>query len=346
MQTFVDKVKSQTLIGSGLETEIAIDLVKTTFSTALTNNLNLFRVTSPIAVEENTGINDDLNGVERAVTFPIPDMHGSRGVVVQSLAKWKRLRLYQLGLKVGQGIITDMKALRPDEKLSSIHSIFVDQWDWEKVISREERSIDFLKSTVNRIYDALLQTEQQVFDKYPQIVPVLPKTISFIHAQELLNMYPNLSSKEREVHITRAFGAVFIFGIGGKLSNGEPHDGRVPDYDDWSTPNSLGFDGLNGDILVWNPVSQSALELSSMGVRVDKHALQHQLHIRGCADRANLMFHSMLLSGELPLSIGGGIGQSRVCMFMLRKMHIGEVQASIWPNHTRLAYDADSVQLI
>jgi aspartate--ammonia ligase len=346
MQTFTDKPSTQLLIKSGLETEMAIDFVKTTFSSALAQNLNLFRVTAPIAVEESTGINDDLNGVERAVTFPILDMQGVTGVVVQSLAKWKRLRLQQLGMAVGQGIITDMRALRPDEKLSPIHSIFVDQWDWEKVISPEQRCIEFLKLTVEKIYKSILQTEQQICQVYPQIKPLLPPEITFIHAQQLLDMYPTLTPKERENRIAKEYGAVFIMGIGGKLSNDEPHDGRAPDYDDWSTPNSMGYEGLNGDIILWNPILESAFEISSMGIRVDKVALQRQLEICGCTERTKLLFHSKLLAGELPISMGGGIGQSRLCMFLLRKLHIGEVQSSIWPNQTLLAYSAQGIDLI
>ncbi len=346
MQTFIDRSSVQPLVKSGLETEMAIDLVKSTFTSELAQSLNLFRVTAPIAVEANTGINDDLNGVERAITFPIRDMQEAAGVVVQSLAKWKRLRLRQLGLEAGQGIITDMCALRPDEKLSPIHSIYVDQWDWEKVIDQSQRSVEYLKGVVVDIYRSILKTEQQVCGKYPQIKPILPNKITFIHAQQLLDSYPKFSAKERENYIAKKFGAVFIIGIGGKLSNGEPHDGRAPDYDDWSTPNSLGLEGLNGDIIVWNPVLESAFELSSMGIRVDKAAMQRQLQMCGCTDRANLLFHSKLLAGELPDSIGGGIGQSRLCMFLLRKHHIGEVQAGIWPNHTRLAYGSQGVEIV
>ena len=346
MQTFTDKPSVQSLVKGGLETEMAIDLVKSTFSSALAQNLNLFRVNAPIAVEANTGINDDLNGVERAISFPIPDIQNATGVVVQSLAKWKRLRLHQLRMGAGQGIITDMRALRPDEKLSPIHSIYVDQWDWEKVISPTQRSIEYLKNVVENIYKSILQTEQIVCQQYSLIKPILPSTITYIHAQQLLDRYPALSAKERENLIAKEFGAVFIIGIGGKLKNGEPHDGRAPDYDDWSTPNSLGYSGLNGDIIVWNPVLDSAFEISSMGIRVDKIAMQRQLQICGCEDRAKLLFHSKLLAGELPNSIGGGIGQSRLCMFLLRKHHIGEVQAGIWPNHTRLAYGAQGVEIV
>lgn len=333
-------------IENGLETEQAIELVKSIFSAKLAEELNLYKVVAPIAVEENTGVNDDLNGVERAVSFPILGIQGSKGVVVQSLAKWKRLRLMQLGIIPGKGILTDMKALRPDENLSQIHSIFVDQWDWEKVIHQNDRIVEYLKQTVKRIYATLIHTQQVLHLKYPQLEPILPPEIVFIHAQDLLNMYPNLSPKEREDKVTREHGAVFIIGIGAELSNGLPHDGRAPDYDDWITLSPDGKKGLNGDIIVWNPITHSALEISSMGIRVDKVALMQQLDICDCSNRSGLMFHKMLLEGKLPLSIGGGIGQSRVCMFLLRKTHIGEVQVGIWPNHTRLAYQAEGVELM
>jgi aspartate--ammonia ligase len=346
MQTIFKEHQVKTLINGGIETEIAIELVKTTFSQALMRNLSLLKVTSPIIVEDNTGINDDLNGIERSVSFPIADMQTVRGVVVQSLAKWKRLRLKQLGVDAGKGIITDMKAIRPDEILSPIHSIYVDQWDWEKVMLKEERNINFLKDTVLKIYEALLSTEKVICDNYPQIQSVLPTKIKFIHSQELLDKYPFISPKERENRVAKDFGAVFIIGIGSTLSNNEPHDGRAPDYDDWSSEGEDGLPGLNGDIIVWNPVSQSALELSSMGIRVNEESLSRQLTIRGCQDRSELMFHSSLLRGDLPQSIGGGIGQSRVCMFMLRKHHIGEVQAGIWPNHIRMFYHELGIEII
>ena len=346
MQTSIVKTSAKSPIMSGLETEMAIDLVKTTFSSALVQNLNLFKVTAPIAVEANTGINDDLNGVERAVSFPMPSMGASQGVVVQSLAKWKRIRLQQLGLDVGQGIVTDMKALRPDETLSPIHSIFVDQWDWEKVIGLEQRNLDYLISTVDLIYKAMLETERQVCEAYSQLRPILPPLITPIHSQDLLDRYPLLTPKEREHKIAQELGAVFIIGIGDKLSNGEPHDGRAPDYDDWSTTTSNGFTGLNGDIVVWNPVLSSAFEISSMGIRVDKLSMLRQLALCGCEERVHLLYHQMLLSEKLPQTIGGGIGQSRLCMFLLRKEHIGEVQVGIWPQPMRMAYGAQGVNLI
>lgn len=346
MKPFDDRIETKSLIESGLEIEIAIDLVKSTFSQVLSEKLSLTRVTSPIAVEDNTGINDDLNGVERAVSFPILDIGNIKGVVVQSLAKWKRLRLHQLGVPPGKGIITDMKALRPDEKLSQLHSIFVDQWDWERVLAPEDRTIEKLKEIVQLIYSALVYTEKIVFQKYPGVTPILPPQITFIHSQQLADMYPTLTPKEREDEIAKKYGAVFIIGIGADLTDGKPHDGRAPDYDDWSTVNSDGFKGLNGDIIVWNPVLESAFELSSMGIRVDEEALLRQLEIRGCLERKSLLFHQLLLSGQLPQTIGGGIGQSRVCMFMLRKKHIGEVQVGIWPQHTRLAYQAQGIDLL
>jgi aspartate--ammonia ligase len=346
MQTLIENNSALKLIKSGIETEIAIEHVKTVFGNALMKNLNLLRVTAPIAVEENTGINDDLNGVERSVSFPISDMNNVNGVVVQSLAKWKRLRVRQLRMAPGQGIITDMKALRPDEKLSPIHSIYVDQWDWEVVITEKQRTVEHLKSVVVKIYQALLETESQVVRLYPQITQSLPNEIKFIHSQELLEKYPSLTPKERENAIAKEYGAVFIIGIGGELSNGKPHDGRAPDYDDWSTTTGNGLFGLNGDIIVWNPVSESALELSSMGIRVDKQSLLYQLKVRDCKDRSKLFFHKCLLNGELPQTMGGGIGQSRVCMFMLRKKHIGEVQVGIWPSSTRIVLQSEGVELI
>jgi aspartate--ammonia ligase len=325
---------------------MAIELAKTTFSSVLAQNLNLFKVSAPIAVEANTGVNDDLNGVERAVCFPIRDMQTTTGVVVQSLAKWKRIRLQQLELQAGQGIITDMKALRPDETLSPIHSIFVDQWDWEQVIGLEQRNLDYLISTVDLIYKAMLQAERQVCEAYSQLRPILPPRITPIHSQDLLDRYPLLTPKGREHKIAQELGAVFIIGIGDKLSNGEPHDGRAPDYDDWSTTTSNGLTGLNGDIIVWNPVLSSAFEISSMGIRVDRLSMLRQLALCGCEERAHLMYHQMLLAEKLPQTIGGGIGQSRLCMFLLRKKHIGEVQVGIWPQPMRLAYGAQGVNLI
>jgi len=329
-----------------LKTEKAITLVKETFAGELSRQLSLVKVSSPIAVLDGTGINDDLNGIERPVTFPVKALEDKKAVVVHSLAKWKRLRLKQLDMEPGTGILTDMRALRPDEDFTALHSIYVDQWDWEQRILPGERTLSRLMETVRKIYSALRETEKVVHEHYPQIEPVLPPEITFIHSEELVRSYPSLSPREREYEATKKYGAIFIIGIGGQLSNGERHDGRAPDYDDWSSLNEDGFYGINGDIIVWNPVLQCAFELSSMGVRVDKEALIRQLEVRDCEDRSLLTFHSMLLAGELPESIGGGIGQSRVCMFMLKKRHIGEVQVSIWPEQEMIKLAAAGVTLL
>ena len=313
-----------------LKREQAITLIKDTFSAELVKQLNLVKVSSPLIVLDGTGINDDLNGIERPVTFPVKSLNEQKAVVVHSLAKWKRLRLKELDVEVGRGILTDMRALRPDEDYSRIHSIYVDQWDWEKHIEPEQRNLDFLKKTVNKIYTALKHTEQIVHEHYKKIMTSLPEKITFIHSEELLKKYPNTTPRERETLAAKEFGAIFVIGIGGKLSHGEAHDGRAADYDDWSTKNDDNYNGLNGDIIVWNPVLESAFEISSMGIRVDKKALKYQLKEKNCEERSSLMFHKMLLQGELPESIGGGIGQSRLCMFMLKGRHIGEVQVSVW----------------
>ena len=318
-----------------LKTEVAISFVKDTLTQQLKNNLNLIPISSPLVVLDGTGINDDLNGIERPVAFPIKALNEQKAVVVHSLAKWKRVRLKVLAMQVGEGILTDMKALRPDEDYTPIHSIYVDQWDWEKRIDPSQRTLAFLKETVLHIYEALKFTEQQVERQYPDIKAVLPDEIKIISSEELLQLYPNFSPKQRENAIAKAYGAVFLYGIGGILSHGEAHDGRAADYDDWSTANDAGYEGLNGDILVWNPILESAFELSSMGIRVDKAALLKQLEIRNSLERTKLSFHSLLLNDELPECIGGGIGQSRVCMFMLKKSHIGEVQVSIWDDQER-----------
>ncbi len=316
-------------------TEKAIKQVKDMFQNNLSAQLALLRVTAPIAVMKDTGLNDDLNGVERAVTFPIKSLNNATAEVVHSLAKWKRLKLAQMRTPAGRGIYTDMNALRPEEDIDNIHSIYVDQWDWEQVITPEQRTVAFLKQTVRRIYESIKVTENKLYVEFPQIRPQLPEQIHFIHSEELLQMYPTLSPKERENEIARQYGAVFIIGIGGKLSNGEAHDGRAADYDDWSSPNEDGYFGLNGDILLWNPVLESAFEVSSMGIRVDAEALMRQLKLRGEEYKAQMMFHRMLLAGELPLTVGGGIGQSRLCMYLLRKAHIGEIQSSIWDEQMR-----------
>ena len=329
-----------------LRREQAISFVKEEFSKGLQKELNIIPVSGPLVVLDGTGINDDLNSIERPVKFPIKSLNDKNAVVVHSLAKWKRIRLKELEIEPGEGIITDMRALRPDEDYSPIHSIYVDQWDWEKVIVPQDRQLDYLFSTVKSIYEVIIQTEQNVEAKYPQLKAVLPEQITFISSEDLLQKYPTLTPKERENAICKEFGAVFIYGIGGELSNGELHDARAADYDDWSTENSAGFRGLNGDILVWNPVLESAFELSSMGIRVDKEALTKQLEIRDSLDRKNLLFHSMLLDDQLTESIGGGIGQSRMCMFMLKSRHIGEVQASIWDGKVKEKLKEESIELL
>ena len=334
------------MLGSIENTEKAIKSVKDMFQNNLSAQLALLRVTAPMIVLSNTGLNDELNGVERPVGFPIKDMGEQRAEVVHSLAKWKRLKLAQLGVEPGRGIYTDMNALRPDEHLDNLHSIYVDQWDWEKVIRKEERNLDFLKKTVRRIYEAIKVTENKIFVEYLQIEPQLSDEIHFIHSEELLQMYPDLSAKQREDEIVRKWGAVFIIGIGAPLSNGQAHDSRAADYDDWSTINSDGYCGLNGDLLLWNSVLEEAFEISSMGIRVDESALKLQLAMRGEEYKESLMFHSKLLAGELPYTIGGGIGQSRLCMFLLRKAHIGEVQSSIWPEEMRSECKSQGIELL
>jgi aspartate--ammonia ligase len=329
-----------------LATEEAVQFVKTEFETHLKEQLSLLKVSAPTVVLHGTGINDDLNGIERPVSFPIKSMQERRAEVVQSLAKWKRIRLKEYELEPGLGIVTDMKALRPDEDLGPLHSISVDQWDWEKVMSPEERQLDFLKQQVSHIYTALLETEAAVAASYPLLTPFLPSEITFLHAEDLLKQYPHLTPKQREDRAAKEFGAVFLIGIGGSLESGEPHDGRAPDYDDWSTPTSATTKGLNGDILVWHPVLKQAFELSSMGIRVDAEVLEEQLQLRKAEDRKELFYHSELLKGSLPQSIGGGIGQSRLCMFLLRKQHIGEVQVSIWPESIKKDCEKAGIYLL
>ena len=311
--------------------EQAIKEIKDTFQGLLSRELGLRRVTAPLFVLSGTGINDDLNGTERPVSFPVKDMEERRAEVVHSLAKWKRMKLGAYRIAPGYGLYTDMNAIRADEELDNIHSLYVDQWDWERTMTVEERNLAFLKGIVEKIYGVLRQTEAAVYAKYPHITPVLPERIEFIHAEDLLRVYPDLTPRQREDEAARKYGAVFVTGIGGPLSDGKKHDGRAPDYDDWSTEMQPGYRGLNGDIIVWNPVLKSAFEISSMGIRVDADALVRQLEMCGCPERKELDFHRSLLEGRLPLSVGGGIGQSRLCMFLLRCAHIGEVQASIWP---------------
>ena len=314
------------LLGGVENTEKAIKAVKDMFQNNLSAQLALLRVTAPMVVLSGTGLNDDLSGVERPVRFPIKGMDERSAEVVHSLAKWKRLKLGEMGIPPGRGIYTDMNALRPDEELDNIHSIYVDQWDWEKVIRREDRNVEFLKATVRRIYEAIKVTENKLYVEFPQIEPLLPESIHFITSQELLDLYPGLSAKQREDAVTKEYGAVFIIGIGAPLSNGEPHDGRAADYDDWA---------LNGDLLVWDEVLGHALELSSMGIRVDESSMLSQLKAKGEERKKDLYFHKLLLEGKLPYTIGGGVGQSRLCMFLLRKAHIGEIQSSIWPEQMR-----------
>ena len=328
------------------QTEQGIKSIKDFFQQCLASQLRLRRVTAPLFVKSGLGINDDLNGIERPVRFAIGDMHDAQAEIVHSLAKWKRMTLAEYQIPREYGIYTDMNAIRPDEELDNLHSLYVDQWDWEAVMTPQERTLAYLKSKVDGIYNVLLQTEYMVYEKYPAIKPILPDHITYIHAQELLDLYPGLSPKERENEIARKYGAVFVIGIGGALTDGKPHDGRAPDYDDWSSVAENGLAGLNGDILLWNPVLESSFEISSMGIRVDKEALLRQLEISGQQHRAELYFHRRLLAGELPQSIGGGIGQSRLCMFLLRKGHIGEIQASIWPDDMRAACKEHGMQLI
>lgn len=324
--------KNYTSILSVKETEHAIVAVKDFFQLALSTELNLTRVTAPLFVQQGTGLNDDLNGVERAVSFPVKDMNDTRLEIVHSLAKWKRVKIADLGLSAGFGIYTDMNAIRADEDLDNIHSLYVDQWDWEMVIADEDRTIDYLKDIVKKIYRCMKRLEFFLYDRYPSLLPSLPDNITFLYAEDLLNEYPKLSAKERENKAAEKYGAVFIIGIGGKLADGSIHDGRAPDYDDWISETDASHRGLNGDLLVWNPILGNAFEISSMGIRVSPESLKRQLEERGCQDRASLYFHKRLLNGELTPSIGGGIGQSRLCMYFLRKAHIGETQVSTWPH--------------
>jgi aspartate--ammonia ligase len=328
------------------QTELAIKKVKDFFESCLSAELKLRRVTAPLFVLKGTGINDDLNGIERPVTFPIKDFNEKQAEVVHSLAKWKRLTLADYNIPAGYGIYTDMNAIRPDEELDNLHSLYVDQWDWERHINPEDRNINFLKKVVKGIYSVMLKTEYVVYENYPEIKPVLPSEITFISSSELLKKYPNKTAKEREDAAAKEFGAVFVMGIGGQLADGKKHDGRAPDYDDWSTPNEEGFNGLNGDIILWNPILGRSFEISSMGIRVNKAALEKQLEIENQLERKKLYFHKRLLDGTLPESIGGGIGQSRLCMFFLRKAHIGEIQSSLWSDEMRKECAEANIPLI
>ncbi|MBQ7038123.1 MAG: aspartate--ammonia ligase [Clostridia bacterium] len=305
-----------------LETEKAIKLLKDTFEERLARHLSLTRVSAPLFVLPASGLNDNLSGVERAVSFDILNDDGHVAEVVHSLAKWKRYALKRYGMEVGKGLYTDMNAIRRDEVTDNVHSLYVDQWDWEKVIAREDRTVETLKSIVNRIYSVCLDMEAMIEARYPYLSRKLPDHITFVTTQELEDEYPNLTASERETEAARKYGAIFLMQIGGKLRSGKKHDGRAPDYDDWQ---------LNGDIIFYYPLLERALEMSSMGIRVDEASLKAQLEAAGCTDRAELPFQKALLSGELPLTVGGGIGQSRLCMFFLEKAHIGEVQASLWP---------------
>jgi aspartate--ammonia ligase len=327
-------------------TEKAIKKIKDYFQVAIADELLLRRVTAPIIVLRGTGINDDLSGIERPVSFPIKGMDEQQAEVVHSLAKWKRLKLADLQLETGRGIYTDMNALRPDEELGSLHSIYVDQWDWEKTIDKKDRTIDYLKETVEKIFNVFKRTEEHLIKEYPEVKSTLPEKITFVYAEDLLKEYPNLTTKQRETEAAKKYSAVFIIGIGGELSNGEPHDGRAPDYDDWTTETKAGYFGLNGDIVFWNPTIERAFEVSSMGIRVDKEALLKQLELRGEEGRKEFLFHKLLLSDQLPLTIGGGIGQSRTCMYLLQKAHVGEVQASIWPEPMKIMCAKAGIKLL
>jgi aspartate--ammonia ligase len=330
------------------ETEKAIRLIKEFFEVNLAEALNLRRVTAPLFVQKATGINDDLNGVEPPVSFRTTGNMDYEVEIVQSLAKWKRMALadYGFGFNHGEGLYTDMNALRPSEHVDNLHSIYVDQWDWERVIAPGERTLGFLRSIVDRIYLVMRRTERLIYDRYLSIKPALPEKITYLHAEELEEQYPDLTPAEREYRAAEEYGAVFVIGIGAALGNGEPHDGRAPDYDDWVTETGEGRRGLNGDIVVWNPVLGRHFELSSMGIRVDAETMLRQLEIRGVSERKNLWWHKRLLAGEFPLSIGGGIGQSRLCMFFLRKAHIGEVQSSVWPEDMRKDCEAAGAVLL
>ena len=318
------------------DTEIAIKLVKDFFETELARALNLTRVSAPIMVTPESGLNDNLNGVERPVSFDVLET-GKQVEIVHSLAKWKRQALKTYGFTVGEGLYTDMNAIRRDEITDNIHSIFVDQWDWERIMAPHERNERFLRDIVNRIYMTLRKTEGFVCAHYPHIKPELPDQITFVTTQELEDRYPDLSSKEREYKAAKEYGAVFLMQVGGALRSGKIHDGRAPDYDDWN---------LNGDILLYDPLLDISLEVSSMGIRVDPETLMKQLKIRGCEERAELPFQKALLAGELPLTIGGGIGQSRMCVYFLRKAHVGEVQASLWPEEVQKACRNGNIPLL
>ncbi|MBN1765791.1 MAG: aspartate--ammonia ligase [Sedimentisphaerales bacterium] len=341
---FIDDTYKSSL--SVRDTEYAIKMIKDLFEHKLAEVLNLQRVSAPLFVTKGSGVNDDLNGVERKVSFDLK-VDGTVGEVVFSLAKWKRMVLADYGFDHGEGLYTDMNAIRMDEEdLDNLHSVYVDQWDWERIISEEERNLDFLKEIVRKIYQAVKETELQVHKHYPRITPILPDDITFVHSEDLLEKYPGMDRSQREDIATKEHGAVFLIGIGGLLPDGSIHDGRAPDYDDWSTPTGNGKKGLNGDILLWYPLLNRTFEISSMGIRVNKEMLLEQLEIRNAMERKDQVWHQRLLNDEFPLSIGGGIGQSRLCMFFLQKLHIGEVHASIWPQDTLKQCQKAGVRLL
>jgi aspartate--ammonia ligase len=329
-----------------IETEKAIKLMKDHFESGLASDLRLRRVTAPLFVLKGTGLNDDLHGVERPIEFHIKDMRNQEAEVVQSLAKWKRMMLRDYDIQINCGIYTDMNALRPDEELDNMHSVYVDQWDWEKAIPPEERTLEYLKAAVLKVWQNVKRSEFYLFTFYSNIIPALPEEITFIHSEQLFEMYPDLTPKERENRIAEKYGAVFIIGIGYDLPDGKPHDRRAPDYDDWSTETVDGYRGLNGDIIVWNSVLENAAEITSMGIRVDKEELLTQLELTDNLDKAELLFHRRLLNDELPSSIGGGIGQSRTAMQLLKKAHIGEIQSAIWPGEMVAHCRKSGIQLI
>ncbi len=335
-KTFVPENYKSTL--DLYNTQKAISLIKRVFEDTLSSQLHLQRVSAPLFVEATTGLNDDLSGVERAVSFDIKETDTS-AQVVHSLAKWKRLALHNYGFLPGHGLYTDMNAIRRDEEMDNIHSIYVDQWDWEKVIDQEKRNVDYLKKTVQKIIESICQTQSTMRIIFPQlsVLPPISREITFVTTQELEDLYPNLTAKERENTFVKEHPTTFLMQIGDQLKSGKPHDHRAPDYDDWT---------LNGDILLWNPVLETAFEISSMGIRVDAAALDRQLRISGCDNRREFMFHKMLLAGELPLTMGGGIGQSRLCMLILGSAHIGEVQVSVWDEDTKKTCSENGITLL
>lgn len=342
----METIKTSQVVLTELATERAISELKLKFSSALGDRLNLIKVEAPLLVVKGTGINDDLNGIESPVTVNIKEMPDVTVEIVHSLAKWKRAKLARLKAPEGLGICTDMKALRPDEDFSPIHSIYVDQWDWEKVIDKSDRTLAYLKNTVKDIYKTILETSELIIEKYHLESLSLPNEITFVHTEDLLNRYPTLKAKEREDKICKEYGAVFLIGIGGDLEDGKPHDGRAPDYDDWTTESIDGKKGLNGDILVWNEVLDRSYELSSMGIRVCPESLKKQLSLRSQEQRLKMDWHKQLVSEQLPFTIGGGIGQSRLAMFILQKKHIGEVQSSIWSDEVLEQLSKDGIKLL